>query len=372
VATAVASGEKSSAAVDDSSSDEIGSLAGAFDRMVVQLQAEQERLRSTVREKTAAEDALAQVNRELEDRVQARTSELTAANQQLVVQMEERSRIEMELRQAQKLESVGRLASGIAHEINTPVQFVSDSCHFLRDAIRDVQQVIEGYRAIAADPQGDAQSRAEELEEDADVPYLLENMPLAVGRTIEGLERVASIVRAMKEFAYPERKEKALADINHAIETTLMVSKNEYKYVAEVQTELGELPKVLCHVGELNQVILNVLVNAAHAIQDVVQGSGDKGEIVIRTWVEGQDVRIAIRDTGKGIPREIIDKVFDPFFTTKEVGKGTGQGLAIARSVVVDKHGGKLTVESEIGRGTEFTISLPIAGPQVAQVALAG
>ncbi len=381
VATSVASGEAPTAAVDDSSSDEIGSLAGAFNGMVEHLQAEQERLTSTVRDLTAAEDALAEVNRELEDRVEARTSELTRANQQLVVEMEQRSRIEMELRQAQKLESVGRLASGIAHEINTPVQFVSDSCHFMRDAVGDIQRVIEGYRGIVQDvgegaaAAQDARARADEIEDDADVPYLIENMPLAVGRSIEGLERVATIVRAMKEFAYPERKEKALADINHAIRTTLMVSRNEYKYVADIVTEFAVLPKVLCHVGELNQVFLNILVNAAHAIQDVVKGSGARGEIAIRTWVEGPDVCIAIRDTGKGIPADIIEKVFDPFFTTKEVGKGTGQGLAIARSVVVDKHSGKLTVQSEVGRGTEFTISLPIEGRRTAacqDVALAG
>jgi two-component system, NtrC family, sensor kinase len=347
VATSVASGDARVAAVDDRSSDEIGVLAGAFNHMIGQLQGEEERLRTAVRERTA---------------------ELTAANERLVVEMEERSRVEMELRQAQKLESVGRLASGVAHEINTPVQFVSDSCHFLRDATGDMQRLIEEYRDVlvqlregAIDPES-ALARAQAAEEDADLAYLLENIPRAVTRSIDGLDRVAGIVRAMKEFAYPDRKERALADINRAIETTLMVSTNEYKYVADIKTELGEMPQVMCHVGEVNQAVLNIVVNAAHAIQDVVGGGGPKGEIAIKTWAAGQDAFISIRDTGKGIPPEIIDKIFDPFFTTKQVGKGTGQGLAIARSVIVDKHGGKLSVASEPGRGTTFTISLPVAG----------
>jgi signal transduction histidine kinase len=347
VATNVASGDARVAAVDDRSSDEIGVLAGAFNHMIGQLQGEEERLRTAVRERTA---------------------ELTAANERLVVEMEERSRVEVELRQAQKLESVGRLASGVAHEINTPVQFVNDSCHFVRDATGDLQRLIEEYRDLlvqlrqgAIDPEA-ALARAEAAEQDADLPYLLDNIPRAVTRSIDGLDRVAAIVRAMKEFAYPDRKERALADINRAIETTLMVSSNEYKYVADIKTELGEVPQVMCHVGEVNQAVLNIVVNAAHAIQDVVGGGGSKGEIAIRTWAAGSDAFIAIRDTGKGIPREIIDKIFDPFFTTKQVGKGTGQGLAIARSVIVDKHGGKLSVDSEPGHGTTFTICLPIAG----------
>ena len=345
VATAVASGASQTGSVNDSSSDEIGSLASAFNRMVEQLN---------------------RVNRELEDRVQERTAALTDANQKLVVEMEERGRMELELRQAQKLESVGRLAAGVAHEINTPIQFVSDSCHFLRDATRDVQAVIEGYRQIVAELHAgtitadQARERAAEVEQNSDVDYLLENVPLAVTRSIEGLDRVAAIVRAMKEFAYPERKEKALADINRAILTTLMVSANEYKYVADVNTELGDLPSVMCHVGEFNQVVLNIVVNAAHAIQDVCERTGTRGQINIRTWMTDRQVFISIADTGKGIPPDVIEKIFDPFFTTKEVGKGTGQGLTIARSVIVDKHGGNLAVDSVVGRGTTFTISLPL------------
>lgn len=273
--------------------------------------------------------------------------------------------LEIELRQAQKLESVGRLASGIAHEINTPIQFVSDSVQFLRGALGDLREVIEKYRegreAMSQDPAWEA--RAQELaeaEETADLDYVLENAPAAIDRSVDGLARVTAIVRSMKDFAHPDHAQKAPADINRAIETTLVIARNEYKYVAEVKTELGELPKVVCHVGELNQVVLNLVVNAAHAISDVVRDSGQKGLIKVRTWREGEDAVIAISDSGTGIPEGVRDRIFDPFFTTKEVGRGTGQGLNIARSVIVDGHGGTLTFETESGKGTTFFIRLPI------------
>lgn len=375
VASAVTRGEPRGVVIVDTSLDEIGVLARAFDAMLAQLEAERQRLRAAVRELTVAEDALGRANRDLEDRVQARTAELTSLNQQLVQEMSWRSAMELELRQAQKLESVGRLAAGIAHEINTPIQFVSDSCHFLSGATSDLSTAVAAYRALlnglgdGTVDRSEVSERVEALEEESDVVYLLENLPLAVSRSLEGAERVAKIVSAMKAFAHPERRDKAAADINHAVTSTLTISANEYKYVADVRTELGVLPPVICHVGEINQVILNVVVNAAHAIEDVVRGTGRKGEIVVRTAVEGEYVQIAISDTGGGIPDAIVEKIFDPFFTTKEIGKGTGQGLAIARSVMVDKHGGRLTLETEVGRGTTFTLWLPIAGSRTLEPA---
>jgi two-component system NtrC family sensor kinase len=176
----------------------------------------------------------------------------------------------------------------------------------------------------------------------------------------DGISRISTIVRAMKEFAHPDQSEMASADLNRALQTTLAVAKNEYKYVADVTTDFGDLPPVLCHVGDLNQVFLNLIVNAAHAIGDVVGKGGSKGTIRITTCQEGDSARIDIADTGSGIPEAIRQRIFDPFFTTKEVGKGTGQGLAIARSIVVTKHHGSLTFESEVGKGTTFTIRLPI------------
>jgi len=176
------------------------------------------------------------------------------------------------------------------------------------------------------------------------------------------VERVVSIVRAMKEFAHPDSKEMVSADINRALLNTLTVARNELKYVADIETSLGDLPPVVCSIGDINQVFLNLLVNSAHAIADVVQGTGKKGTIQVHTQAEGSTVLITISDTGGGIPEAIFERIFDPFFTTKEVGRGTGQGLAIARSVVVDRHRGKLTFESKLGEGTTFYVRLPVAG----------
>lgn len=281
----------------------------------------------------------------------------------------ERRALELELHHAQKLEAVGRLASGIAHEINTPVQFVSDNVYFVKDAFRDLASLLETYRSglRAAVERGglrpETLSELEQAERDADLAYALENAPRALERSIEGLTRIATLVRSMKEFAHPDEKTKVPSDLNRAFSTTLTIARNEFKYVAELETDFGELPPVLCHVSELNQVFLNVVVNAAHAIREVVQGTDRKGVIRIRTRREGGDVVISVSDTGCGIPPEIRSHIFEPFFTTKRVGEGTGQGLAIARSVVVDKHGGQLTFESEVGRGTTFHIRIPIAEP---------
>jgi PAS domain S-box-containing protein len=278
----------------------------------------------------------------------------------------ERKRMEMELRHAQKLEAVGGLAAGIAHEINTPIQFVGDNARFLQDAFASLTAVIERCQELqAAAEAGQVTSEllkaTSEAAVAADLGYLLPEIPRALEQTLEGVNRVAKIVRAMKEFAHPDRAEKAASDLNKALESTLVVALNELKYVADVETDFGELPPVVCHPGDLNQVFLNILVNAAHAIGDVVRHSGQKGRIRITTRQDGDEVVIAISDTGPGIPEEIRDKIFDPFFTTKEVGKGTGQGLAIARSVVVDKHGGTLSFETEAGKGTTFFIRLPVS-----------
>jgi len=290
---------------------------------------------------------------------------LKRANDRLKQEMDERLKIEIELRQVQKLEAVGRLASGIAHEINTPIQFVNDSVHFLRDAIVSLQQIIEHYKTTLQDaPEAawslQAKSAMLEAEEAADLPYLVQELPAAIERSIDGLGRVSTIVRSMKEFAHPGQNEIANADLNHAISTTLTIARNEYKYVADVETHFGELPPVPCCQGEFNQAFLNVLINATHAIGDVVGSTGAKGRITICTSLDGDFALVTVGDTGAGIPVAIRDRIFDPFFTTKDVGRGTGQGLPIARSVIVDKHRGQLTFESEIGKGTRFFIRLPL------------
>jgi signal transduction histidine kinase/HAMP domain-containing protein len=266
---------------------------------------------------------------------------------------------------SQKLESVGRLAAGVSHEINTPVQFVTDNVHFLRTSMVDIATVALAYRGLqhAVQSQGDvvaAAQRAAEAEKAADLDYVLENAPPAIDSALEGLGRIATIVRSMKEFAHPDQAVKQSADLNQAIRSTLVVAHNEYKYVAELDTQLADLPLVQCYLGEFNQVILNLLVNASHAISDVVKDSGSLGKITVRSRLDGDEVEISIADTGMGIPEAVRAKIFDPFFTTKEVGKGTGQGLAIARSVIVNKHGGTLRFETECGKGTTFYIRLPV------------
>jgi signal transduction histidine kinase len=292
----------------------------------------------------------------------------------LMLDITELRRLGRQLAAAQKLQSVGQLAAGVAHEINTPVQFVCDNVQFVRTAMNDVAAVVRAYRGLkhAIEAQGDVATAAQlagEAETAADLDYIMENAPAALESSLEGLGRIATIVRSMKEFAHPDQAQKTLADLNQAIRSTLVIAHNEYKYVSELGTEFGDLPLVPCYLGEINQVILNLLVNAAHAISDVVKDSGSQGKIMVRTRLDGDEVEISIGDTGTGIPEAARDKIFDPFFTTKEVGRGTGQGLAISHSVIVNKHGGTLRFETECGKGTTFFIRLPV-GPRAAELGI--
>ena len=284
----------------------------------------------------------------------------------------EQRQFEVELGHARKLEAVGQLAAGIAHEINTPTQYVGDGVHFLKETFEGYRRLVGQYqRAVKVLEMAGGQealvSEIRETEADIDVAYLDANVPGSFSSCQDGISRISTIVRAMKEFAHPDQREMVPADLNRALQTTVNIARNEYKYVAEVATEFGDLPPVRCHVGDLNQVFLNLIVNAAHAIGDVVGQGGGKGTIRITTFREGDLVRIDIADTGAGIPEAIRHRIFDPFFTTKGVGKGSGQGLAIARSIVVTKHHGTLTFESEVGKGTTFTIRLPIEDSPGAQ-----
>ncbi len=278
--------------------------------------------------------------------------------------------LEFKLGQAQQLESVGRIAAGIAHEINTPVQFIGDSVSFLGEAFADLLQLLDRFETLhksarSAGFEAEILASIESLSEEADLEFLRGEVPASLERTLEGVARVAEIARAIKEFSYPDQHEKEATDLNAALRNTLTIARNEYKYVAEIETDLGDLPPVFCHAGHLNQVFLNLIVNAAHAIDAKRESEETKGTIRIRTRAEGNIVSIRISDTGCGIPREIRTRVFDAFFTTKEVGRGTGQGLAIARSVIVEKHGGTLSFDSEVGEGTCFEIRLPVDGRDV-------
>jgi PAS domain S-box-containing protein len=283
----------------------------------------------------------------------------------VVEDLTDRNKLEVELRHAQKLESVGRLAAGIAHEINTPIQFVGDNITFLEGAVTDLLALIAVCRRLC-DKARSAPLVAEDLavlaeaEETADLEYLRENVSRSIASTQDGVKRVATIVQSMKSFAHPDRGQKTTANLNTAVQCTLTVASNELKYVADVETDFGELPLVPCFLSDLNQVILNLLVNAAHAVGDVVKTTGTKGIIRVTTALDGPVVVLSVSDTGAGIPEAIRDRIFDPFFTTKDVGKGTGQGLALARSVVVEKHGGTIDFRSEPGKGTTFFVRLPL------------
>ncbi|MCP4003056.1 MAG: response regulator [bacterium] len=273
---------------------------------------------------------------------------------------------QMQLVHAQKLEAIGQLAAGIAHEINTPAQYVGDNLAFLQQSFSALLELLGTYRALqaaaeAGNVSAELVAKVAEAAEAADIEFLEEEIPRALLQSREGISRVAKIVRAMKEFSHPGLAKKQPLDLNRAIESTATVARNEWKYVAELEMEFDpNLPPVPCLAGEFNQVVLNILVNAAQAISEGSDGR-EKGLIRIRTNREGDEwVVLEVSDDGPGMPEEIRIKVFDPFFTTKEVGKGTGQGLAIARSVVVDKHGGTIEVQSAVGQGSTFRIRLPL------------
>ena len=268
-----------------------------------------------------------------------------------------------------KMESIGQLAAGIAHEINTPIQYVGDNLEFIRrsfEAMRNIdklqQQMIGSIKL--------SQQMKVSLEEERthkQVDYLLTEVPLAVEESLDGVERVRKIVQAIREFSHPSQKQNALADLNKGILTTITISKNEWKYCADLETDLNpNLPLVWCKIDELNQVLLNMIVNAAHAIQEKQKNTDPaKGKITIRTRQNQNRVYIDISDSGCGIPETLLNRIFDPFFTTKDVGKGTGQGLSLAHNIIVNNHRGLIHVTSAINLGSTFTIELPIEQPKL-------
>ncbi len=277
-----------------------------------------------------------------------------------------RRMLEQQLRQSQKLESIGQLAAGIAHEINTPTQYISDNTAFLKKAFARTLEALHLFKALVESDEGTADlarnGEAREVLKKIKLDFLAREIPRAIDQSMEGLNRVASIVSAMKSFSHPGEQEKVLLNLKDAIETTLTIARNEWKYVADVEVDIDpDLAPVPCLRDEFNQVILNMVVNSAHAIAETLDaGEKEKGKIKIAARSDGDSVIITIADDGNGIPREIQQKIFDPFFTTKAVGKGTGQGLSIVYSVIVDKHGGEVSVQSEVGKGTTFTLRLPL------------
>ncbi|TAL36183.1 MAG: PAS domain S-box protein [Spirochaetes bacterium] len=279
----------------------------------------------------------------------------------------ERRVLEEQLAHAQKMESIGQLSAGIAHEINSPLQYISDNLSFLKDAFADYDVIARAYELhVMPRDNPAADTRADSVHEAArgiDRAFLAVEVPGAIGESITGVQRVVSIIKSMKEFSHPGSAKKVPTDINKTIESAITISRNEWKYVADVKTEFDPgLPAVPLFEGELNRAALNIIINAAHAIGDVARkDAGGKGTIGVATRLEGDWVEIRISDTGTGIPKEIQPRIFDPFFTTKDVGKGTGQGLAIAYAIVVKKHGGTLTFDTRPGEGTTFIIRLKVS-----------
>lgn len=273
---------------------------------------------------------------------------------------------ENERRQNQKMEAIGRLAGGIAHEINTPIQYIADNLQFLRDAKHSYDRLLGEYdqMAQAADVAkvcGAERKAVAEIIKEIDFEYLQTECPRAVDQSLSGIEQIRSIVYAMKEFAAPPTAKKGPVNINHLLETAASVCRAEWRYVAELKYEFDpQAGTVQGLAGELSQAFLNIIVNAAYAIQARFAKS-QSGTITIRTLRNGDRINIDFEDNGIGMTDEIREKIFDPFFSTKELGQGTGQGLTLVHDIIVRKHSGKITVISAPGQGTCVTVSIPVA-----------
>jgi PAS domain S-box-containing protein len=308
---------------------------------------------------TEARDALFAKNEAL----RAAQADLEQAYAKLQNEVATRERLEQELSLARRLEAIGQLSAGVAHEINTPLQYVGDSVHFLGQAFQRITVYLQRVDQLAQQPApawADVLSGLQRARKEARLDFVMDEIPRAVQASKEGVEHVSKIVQALKAFSHRGTEEKGASDVNAAIENTLLMTQNEYKSVATARTDLGELPPVCCIISQLNQVLLNLIVNAAHAIADAKRP--DLGCITVTSRASGNVVQIDISDDGAGIPEHVRHTIFEQFFTTKEVGRGTGQGLALARQIIVEQHGGTLSFTSEVGKGTTFTLRLPIDG----------
>jgi signal transduction histidine kinase len=300
----------------------------------------------------------------LESSVRTRTKELEDANRGLADEMQKRARVEAELRMTHKLEAIGRLASGIAHEINTPIQYVGDHIQFVQEGTLELLSAATAMTCVANAQRSEANaSLVDELVAIAtriDLEFLAKTMPQSLASAQDGIGRIAKIVRAMKELAHPGSGELAAVDLARVLEGAIDVSAGTRRDLVDIECKLPPLPQIRGYADDLGQVFINIIVNAVQAMED---HPARRGRLAIAARVDGGDVVITIGDNAGGIPEAARENVFDPFFTTKDIGRGTGQGLAISRSIVVDRHGGALTFETETGAGTTFSIRLPIAGP---------
>ncbi len=293
-----------------------------------------------------------------------------------VADVTDRSNTMRELERSQLLQNLGKLVAGIAHEINTPIQFIGDNMTFLSDSFQEALGLLELYRQLADalvkvdldnKPWREQTEKVLAAQAATDLEFITAEIPLAVEQNLEGIKRVATIITAMRDFSHIDERRMASADLNKAMQSTLIILRNEIKYVADVRTDLDcSLPMVVCCVDDINQVFLNLLINAAHSIADVAgEPDGKRGVITVTTATEGDNVIISISDTGTGISPEVQARMFEPFFTTKsDDKKGTGQGLSTAKRLVEDKHKGSLDYETKPGCGTTFTVRLAIDGIQ--------
>jgi signal transduction histidine kinase len=315
----------------------LGELEALVANRTKQLELAKQRLEEDIRKREAAEAELTR-----------RNNELTELNARLSMAQEQ-------LMQSEKLASIGQLAAGVAHEINNPIGYVFSNFETLGTYIGRMLSMLEAYQQAEASIADSAvRDRMRSLREEMDIEFLVEDIPLMMGESREGITRVRKIVQDLKDFSRVDaNQEWQWADLHAGIDSTLNIVSNEVKYKADVVKQYGDIPEIECQPSHINQVIMNIVVNGAHAIQ------GERGVITIRTGREGEQVWIEISDTGIGMPKEIQSRIFDPFFTTKPIGSGTGLGLSLSYGII-QKHNGQIEVQSEPGQGTTFRITLPV------------
>ena len=302
--------------------------------------------------------------KEIEQELREARDEAQAVGEELEATLEDLVSTQDQLVQAHKLEAIGQLAAGVAHEINTPIQFISDNMRFIADSVVLVRDAYAAAMRVVAEARrsgfaAGAIEALDQIHQPDEIAMMLEELPEAAAESLEGARRVAEIVGALKAFAHPGADTRDSVDLNEVVRSTVIVSRNEWKYVAEMNTDLAEgLPLIVGNRGRLQQALLILIVNSAQAIASL--GSEQKGQITVATRTVEDAVEVSVRDTGPGVPDEIADRIFEPFFTTKEVGVGSGQGLALAHGIVVEQHHGCIDFESRTGAGTEFLIRLPL------------
>lgn len=350
--------------------DELADVSEAFNAMAVNLTEANTR-------RDEYEQQLTHLNQTLEDRVTQRTQQLLVKNRELEAANVEIKNAQARLLQSEKMASVGLLAAGVAHEINNPLGFVMSNLSTLDSYAKQYRTLIAAYEQLFTLTDSEERKaqfqRIQALKAEYDVKFINQDLDELLADTREGSQRVRDIVKGLKSFSHVDQAENMqLTDLNECVESTLKVVNNELKYHCSITTDLQPLPPTYCMAGQIKQVILNIFINAGHAIKEHVNTDhsiAKKGSIAVATSVVGDNIELSIRDNGCGIAKENIDKLFDPFFTTKKVGEGTGLGLSISYGIVVDDHKGDIRVDSELGKGTCFTLVLPVLdkAPEIKQ-----